>query len=164
MAHRDPSSSRPVRPCRTPGTLLASCPLLRVRSQEVAHVASGDVRDSDHRAIQQSVNLARDICGLHFAVRIGALPSGRDTAVAALASLPDSARAVLVAVDVASRSVEVVTGRTAAIAVSDRACELAVLAMVSSFVNDDIVGGIRGGVTLLAEHARMPLALHVDQP
>lgn len=125
---------------------------------------SGDLRAGDRRAIQQCVDLARDICGLQFAVRLGGLPAGRESAVAAHATLPDASRAVLIAVDAATRTVEVVTGRTAAVAVGDRACELAVLAMVSSFVNDDLLGGLRGGVTLLAEHARMPVALHLDQP
>ena len=44
----------------------------------------------------------------------------------------------------------------------NRSCELAALAMKSCFVADDLVGGIREGVMLLAEHARTPRVLHLE--
>lgn len=127
-------------------------------------MANGDQQAGERRAIQRCVDLAREISGWKFAVRVGDLPAGRESAIAAHASLADAERTVLVAVDPRARVVDIVTGRTAALAIDDRACEFAVLSMVSSFANDDLVGGLRGGITLLAEHARMPLALHRDQP
>ena len=127
-------------------------------------MANGDEQASERRAIQRCVDLAREISGLRFAVRVGNLPEGRTAAVAAHARLADAERTVLVAVDPTARTVDIVTGRVAALAIDDRACEFAVLSMVSSFANDDLIGGLRGGITLLAEHARMPLALHRDQP
>ncbi len=36
--------------------------------------------------------------------------------------------------------------------------------MKSCFVADDLVGGVREGVTLLAQHARHPRVLHLDEP
>jgi len=76
--------------------------------------------------------------------------------------LPDPTSAVLVAVDPTARSIEIVTGRTVAVDLDDRACQLATLAMKSCFAADDLVGGLRDGVTLLAEHARAPKVLHLE--
>jgi ABC-type cobalamin/Fe3+-siderophores transport system ATPase subunit len=36
--------------------------------------------------------------------------------------------------------------------------------MTSCFQVDDIVGGVREGVLLLAQHARHPRVLHLDEP
>ena len=52
--------------------------------------------------------------------------------------------------------------RVVIVTLDNRACELAVLAMKSCFGADDLVGGLREGVTLLAEHARAPRVLHLD--
>ena len=55
-------------------------------------------------------------------------------------------------------------GEFRAIDIDDRSCELAVLAMRSNFAADDLVGGIRAGAMLLAEHARAPRVLHLNEP
>jgi hypothetical protein len=36
--------------------------------------------------------------------------------------------------------------------------------MRSNFAADDLVGGIRAGAMLLAEHARAPRVLHLNEP
>jgi hypothetical protein len=110
------------------------------------------------------VELARSICGYCFGVYLGPLGDGRASAVAQHATLPDPASAVLVAVDPSARLIEIVTGTLVAVNLDDRACELAVLAMKSCFQADDIVGGVREGVMLLAQHARHPRVLHLDNP
>jgi len=110
------------------------------------------------------VQRARSICGFGFGVYIGPLPSGRESAVAQHALLPDPASAVLVAVDPSARSIEIVTGVNTASALDNRACEFAALTMKSCFVADDLVGGVREGVTLLAQHARHPVVMHLDEP
>jgi hypothetical protein len=110
------------------------------------------------------VQQARSICGFGFAVFIGPLLEGRDSAVAQHAQLRDAASAVLVAVDPTSRSIEIVTGVNTTAALDNRACEFAALSMKSCFVADDLVGGVREGVNLLAQHARRPAVLHLDEP
>jgi Domain of unknown function (DUF5130) len=120
--------------------------------------------DAQRADLSRIVQRARLICGFGFGVYVGPLPDGRDSAVAQHALLPDAGSAVLVAVDPARRAIEIVTGTNTMSALDNRACEFAVLAMKSCFVADDLVGGLREGVTLLAQHARHPLVLHLDEP
>jgi hypothetical protein len=112
--------------------------------------------------LKKIVDRARSICGYAFGVFVGPLPEGRATAISQHAAMPDAVSAVLVAVDPSARSIEIVTGLNAAVVLDPRACELAALAMKSCFVADDLVGGLREGVNLLAEHARAPRVLHLD--
>jgi hypothetical protein len=116
---------------------------------------------ADLRAI---VNKAREISGYGFAVYLGPLENGRDSAIEQHAALQSPESAVLVAVDPARRSIEIVTGAAVAANLSNRSCELAVLSMKSCFQADDIVGGVREGVTLLAEHSRHPRVMHLSEP
>ena len=118
--------------------------------------------DSQRAELSRIVQRARSICGYCFGVYVGPLPDGRASAVAQHAAIPDAASAVLVAIDPTTRSIEIVMGVNAAVTLDDRACELAALAMKSCFVADDLVGGLREGVNLLAEHARAPRVLHID--
>lgn len=110
------------------------------------------------------VATAREICGYAFAVWIGPLPQGRADAVRMHADLDSAQSAVLVAVDPGAHRIEIVTGSVVARVLDDRTCEFAALAMKSCFVANDLVGGIREGVTLLAEHSRHPRVLHLDSP
>jgi hypothetical protein len=75
-----------------------------------------------------------------------------------------TASAVLVAVDPSARLIEIVTGVNTRSSLDNRACEFAALSMKSCFVADDLVGGVREGVTMLAAHARHPRVLHLDEP
>lgn len=131
----------------------------------VGQVTAGDVvnrRDRDK--IQRALDLAREISGLCFAVYLGDLPNERESAIAAHARLADPESSVLVAVDPNSRIIEIITGTTAAYLLDDRSCELGAFTMRSSFQADDLAGGIRDGLLLLAEHARAPKVLHLDDP
>lgn len=114
--------------------------------------------------LQRVVQQARTISGFGFGVFVGPLAAGRASAIEQHALLPDPASAVLVAVDPAARSIEIVTGVNTMAALHARACEFAVLSMKSCFVNDDLVGGVREGVNLLAQHARHPRAMNLDEP
>ncbi|MDA3021708.1 MAG: DUF5130 family protein [Actinomycetota bacterium] len=120
------------------------------------------VRDRDK--IQRALDLAREICGLCFAVYVGDLPNGRESAAAAHAKLADPQSSVLVGVDPSRRIIEIITGTTAAHLLDNRSCELGAFAMRSSFQADDQAGGIRDGLMLLAEHARAPKVLHLNDP
>lgn len=106
--------------------------------------------------LQRVIDLGRQISGLSFGIFVGDLPSGRGSALARHAELADAPAAVLVAVDPVARCIEIVTGSHAFRALDDRSCELAVLAMKSSFEAGDLVGGIRDAVNLLAQRARAP--------
>ena len=130
-------------------------------------VISDDVSplsEAQRTGLSRVVQRARSISGYCFGIYVGPLAAGRDTAIAQHAVLPDPKSAVLVAVDPSARAIEIVTGTTVAIDLDDRACEFATLAMKSCFQADDLVGGLRDGVTLLAEHARAPKVLHLDKP
>jgi hypothetical protein len=118
--------------------------------------------ESQRSDLRRIVQRARSICGYGFGVYVGPLADGRQSAIAQHASLADPASAVLVAVDPSAHAIEIVTGVDAAVTLDNRACELAALSMKSCFGADDLVGGIREGVNLLAEHARAPRVLHVD--
>ena len=118
--------------------------------------------EAQRAVLLRVVQRARSICGFCFGVYVGPLADGRDSAIAQHAQLPDPTSAVLVAVDPSARRIEIVTGTTVAVDLDDRACELAALAMKSCFAADDLVSGVRDGVTLLAEHARAPKVLHLE--
>ena len=115
-------------------------------------------------SLQRSLAIAREVSGICFGLRIGSLPDGRDSAIAAHAQLPDAAQAVLVAVDPAARSIEIVTGTGVVDHLDDRSCELAILSMRSGFLAGDLVRGIKDGIDLLAQHARMPRVMNLDEP
>lgn len=114
--------------------------------------------------LQRTIERAREISGLCFGLRVGPLPQDRDSAVAAHALLPDAARAVLVAVDPAERLIEIVTGVDINAHLDDRSCELAILSMRSGFLAGDLVRGLKDGIDLLAQHARMPRVMNLDEP
>jgi hypothetical protein len=125
---------------------------------EVSPLSAGQRAD-----LKKIVDRARSICGFGFGVYVGPLADGRASAVGQHVALPDPASAVLVAVDPSAHAIEIVTGVNAAVVLDTRACELAILAMKSCFGADDLVGGVREGVNLLAEHARSPKVLHLDE-
>lgn len=115
--------------------------------------------------IEQTVARERERCGVDFSVYVGPLENGRETALALHSQLGStSPDAVLVAVDPAGRSTEIVTGGAARRWVDDRACALATLSMISSLSAGDLVGGVCRGLTTLGDQAHHPTTLHTDQP
>ena len=125
---------------------------------------ASDLTPKQRVAITDAVELAREISGRCFAVYVGPLEQGRDSAIAKHAQIPGAQTSVLIAVDPVARTIDIITGTQAAIDIDDRSCELAVLAMRSNFEADDLVGGIRAAAMLLAEHARAPRVLHLNEP
>ena len=73
-------------------------------------------------------------------------------------------RSILVLVDPDARAVEVVTGSEVRRTLRDSEVELAVAQMQTLFAEGDLVGGLRRGIQMLAEHARAPQTLHAHQP
>jgi hypothetical protein len=122
----------------------------------------GPLSPGQRTQLTRLVEQARSICGYAFAIWIGPLGEGPDGAVAQHAGLPFASSTVLVAVDPAAHRIEIVTGANVARVLDDRTAEFAALAMKSCFVANDLVGGIREGVLLLAEHSRHPRVLHLN--
>lgn len=120
-------------------------------------MARGDVlAPGVQRSLEQAVARAESAApGVRFSVYVGELPEGRASARARHADLSDPAASVLIAVDPGARAVEIVTGTRAAKVLDDDSCALAILAMTSSFSAGNLVGGLRAGLTLLGEHARV---------
>jgi hypothetical protein len=96
---------------------------------------------SSRADIEKVVGVARDICGYEFAVY-----------------------GVLLAIDPKRRTMDIVTGSRVRRTLDDRACEFALLSLRSSLQADQLVAGIRDSVMMLAEHARAPRTLHLDEP
>lgn len=125
---------------------------------------AGHVTDVQVDDLRHVVEKARTISGFAFAVYLGPLAEGRSSAVQQHGALPDPASSVLVALCPVRRVLEIVSGANVAVDLSNEACDLAAASMVSSFVAGDLVGGLRRGVIQLAEHARHPRVVHLDEP
>lgn len=116
--------------------------------------------------VERAIAGAETDTGLHFSVYIGALgASTRDQALIVHGALGDeAARSVLVAVDPGLRQTEIVTGADAKRFLDDHAAALGALAMTTQLNAGDLAGGVVNGLRTLAEHARHPQTLHLDQP
>lgn len=105
--------------------------------------------------LDEALTLASRETGIDFSVYLGEL--GSDTRVAAEklhASIGETAaRSVLIAVSPGERVVEVVTGAAAFQRLPDRAAKLAVMSMVASFKEGDLIGGLVSGLRMLADQA-----------
>lgn len=119
---------------------------------------------SGRQEIERLVQIARDICGYEFAVYVGELANGSESVQAMHAGLHDPNAAVLVAIDITAESMDIVTGSRVHRTLDDRTCEFALLTLRSSLQVGDLVGGVRDAVMLLAEHARAPRTMHLDEP
>jgi hypothetical protein len=133
----------------------------------VARVPTGDVfsqRQLDD--VSRAIRGAEEDTGLKFSVYVGALRGvTRDRALALHAALgADAGTAVLIAVDPGVRQTEIVTGSHAKRYLDDHACALGALSMTTQFNAGDLAGGLVNGLRTLAEHARHPETLHLDQP
>lgn len=104
--------------------------------------------------LDEALTLASRTTRLHFSLYLGDL--GDDTRAYAEelhAATPHPADAVVVAVSPGQRVVEVVTGEESARRLPSKACRLAVMAMVASFKEGDLAGGLVSGLRMLADQA-----------
>jgi Domain of unknown function (DUF5130) len=102
---------------------------------------------------------------LRFSVYVGPLtdePRARALKLHAGSHQPSTL--VLLAIDLAAKRLEIVTGDKAKYDLDDRSCALAALSMTAAFSAGDLVGGIVDGLATVSEHARHPKVLHIDQP
>jgi uncharacterized membrane protein YgcG len=133
----------------------------------VAHVPTGEVfSERQVQDVERAIAGAETDTGLQFSVYVGPLgASTREKALTLHDALGDAAaRSVLVAVDPGLRQTEIVTGPDAKRFLDDHAAALGALAMTTQFNAGDLAGGLVNGLHTLAEHARHPQTLHLDQP
>ena len=114
--------------------------------------------------LERTLYNAQTTTGMHYSIYVGSLPGGRQSALELHRRLDSPAMGVLVAVDPEQRLMEIVTGSEAQERLDDQSCRLASLTMTSRFAIGDIAAGLRDGVNVLAEHARVPRVLHTDEP
>jgi hypothetical protein len=104
--------------------------------------------------LDEALTLASRDSGLRFSVYLGDLGARPVEAAQRLhAELEGSDEAVLVAVSPEQRVVEVVTGPEARVRLPDRGAKLAVMSMVASFKEGDLLGGLLTGLRMLGDQA-----------
>ena len=104
--------------------------------------------------LDDALTLATRETGLRFSVYLGDLGEQPTARVAELHSVLDgSSEAVLVAVSPEQRVVEVLTGPEARLRLPDRGAKLAVMSMVASFKDGELLGGLLSGLRMLADQA-----------
>jgi Domain of unknown function (DUF5130) len=120
------------------------------------HEAPADVPFSPVQLtrLDEALTLASRETGLRFSVYLGELGDAPAERAAELhGELPGTAEAVLVAVSPGQRVVEVITGPEARVRLPDRGAKLAVMSMVASFREGDLLGGLLSGLRMLADQA-----------
>ncbi len=125
-------------------------------------MAAGDLlRSADRVVLDETIRKAEQLARVEFSVFVGnAEGEPRQFATSLHAALVAPARSILIMVDPTRHLLEVVTGSYVRRTLSDNEVELAVAAMQSDFASDDLVGGLRRGIHMLADHARAPQTLH----
>lgn len=105
--------------------------------------------------LDEALTLSSRASGLRFTVYLGDLAEDtRATAEGLHASTGAAATdTVLIAVSPGQRKVEVVTGEEASRRLPDRACNLAVMSMVASFKEGDLIGGLVSALRMLSDQA-----------
>lgn len=105
-------------------------------------------------SLDEALTLASRTTGLDFSVYLGELGSdSRARAEELHASTPRPTHAVLIAVSPGERVVEIVTGDESHRRIADRGAKLAVMSMVASFKEGDLVGGLLSGLRMLTDRA-----------
>lgn len=127
-----------------------------------ARVPAGEgFSSAQQHDLDRAIRAAEMVSRYEFSVYVGHADAEADLFARRLhAALTAPARSVLVMVDPNERILEVVTGSLVRRDLSDDAVNLAVIAMQSAFAEGDLVGGIKRGVTQLAEAAAKPRTLH----
>lgn len=105
--------------------------------------------------LDEALTLSSRSTGLEFAIYLGDLTEQtRRRAEELHASLGARASAgVLIAVSPGQRTVEIVTGEEAHRRVSDRSCRLAVMSMVASFKEGELIEGLISSLRMLSDAA-----------
>ncbi|MDF1606388.1 DUF5130 family protein [Nocardioides sp. YIM 152315] len=123
----------------------------------------GEFNEAERFQIDEAIRRAELVSRFEFSVFVGrATADSRAFATQLHNSLVAPARSILILLDPASRVLEIVTGGVVRRSLTDHEVELTALQMRSSFAEGDLVGGLRRGIQMLADHARTPETLHGD--
>lgn len=117
--------------------------------------------DAERSDLDETIRQAERLSRVEFSVFVGVSEGDpRAFATSLHNTLVAPSRSVLVMVDLERRALEVVTGGFVRRTLTDRETELCTMAMQSAFAEGDLVGGLKRGIQMLAEHARAPRTLH----
>jgi len=126
-------------------------------------VPGGELSTAQRGEIDDAIRRAEQLCRFEFSVFIGQAQGERRAFATSLHnSLRAPQRSVLVMLDPQAKALEVVTGGKVRERLSDQEVELAAVTMRSDFASGDLVGGLRKGIAMLAEHARPKRTLHTN--
>jgi Domain of unknown function (DUF5130) len=103
--------------------------------------------------LDEALTFCTRATGIEFSVYLGELGTDSRARAEELLASAGVADAVLIAVSPGERVVEVVTGVHAQRRVSDRAARLAVMTMVASFRDSDLIGGLLSALRMLSDQA-----------
>ncbi|CAI9408475.1 DUF5130 family protein [Nocardioides sp. T2.26MG-1] len=124
---------------------------------------AGEFSAAERFSIEEAIRSAEQVSRYEFSVFVGrAEGEPHEFASRLHAALVAPERSVLVLVDPAARALEIVTGSVVRRHLTDQEVELSAVQMQSSFAVGDLVGGLRRGLQMLADHARAPQTLHTD--
>ena len=124
----------------------------------------GEFNSGERFQIDEAIRQAEQVSRFEFSVFVGrAGVDPRAFATQLHNSLVAPSRSILIMLDPPARALEIVTGGTVRRSLSDQEVELTALQMQTSFAEGDLVGGLRRGIQMLADHARAPETLHTDQ-
>jgi len=127
-------------------------------------VAAGEFSAAQRHEIDRTIRAAEQSSRCEFSVFVGnAGDDPRAYARRLHGSLAAPDRSILLMVDPHTQVIEVVTGEEVRRTLSDAAVGLAVLQMQTAFAAEDLLGGLKRGVQMLAERARAPRTLHAEQ-
>jgi uncharacterized membrane protein YgcG len=127
----------------------------------VARVAAGDFSSAERYALDETIRKAEQQSRVEFSLFVGSAEGDpRAFATQLHNSLVAPARSILIMVDPDARALEIVTGGYVRRTLTDKEVELTALQMQTSFAEGDLVGGLRRGIAMLAEHGRPQNTLH----
>lgn len=121
----------------------------------MAQVAAGEYFTGAERlAIHSAIHRAEIASRFEFSVFVGQSEGAEARAFATQLHnrLAAPARSVMIAVDPEANTLEIVTGGQVRREVSDGEMQLVAAEMISAFGNGDLAGGIKRGITMIAEH------------
>ncbi|WP_028663054.1 DUF5130 family protein [Saccharomonospora halophila] len=158
VAARLPESTGLEGTSREPGAAVTASGRVSVAQMYEPSTPSGPFSTAQLARLDEALTLASRETELDFSIYLGEL--GEDSRAGA-EQLHDSLgaagdNAVLIAVSPGERVVEVVTGADAVPRLSDRGCKLAVMSMAASFKEGDLLGGLIGGLRMMADQAGPP--------
>ena len=129
----------------------------------MAQVAAGDFSSAERFALDEAIRKAETLSRVEFSLFVGnAEGDPRAFATRLHNSLVAPSRSIMIMVDPTARALEIVTGGSVRRTLSDKEVELTAAQMQSSFAEGDLVGGLKRGIAMLADHARAPQTLHTE--